>query len=102
MGRPGPRVISSTPTARPGPPPVEEDVGLGVLHHRLVDLSDILVIELVPLPVDDVLAVGDVVATCGGRGGRVTGGLGDGDREGQGWPDSLPAVPWWQMTERRS
>lgn len=29
-----------------------------------MDFSDVLVIELVPLAVDDVLAVGDVVPTC--------------------------------------
>lgn len=29
-----------------------------------MDFSDVLVIKLVPLTVDDVLAVGDVVPTC--------------------------------------
>lgn len=103
--------MSRPRVTRPRPPhpghlprgaPVEEDIGLGALHHRLVDLGDILVIELVPLPVDHVLAVGDVVAACGGRGGLVTDAPGAGARAGAGRPDSLPAVPWWQMTERRS
>lgn len=54
--------------------PVKQHVGLRVLHHRLVDFRHILVVKLVPLAVDDVLAVSDVVATC----------VESGDREGEG------------------
>lgn len=51
--------------------PVEQHVGLRVLHHRLVDLRHVLIVKLVPLAVDDVLAVGDVVATCVESGGQT-------------------------------
>lgn len=73
-----------TPTTCPGPTPIEEDIGLGILHHRFVDLGDILVIELIPLPIDHVLAVGNVVAACNRRGRWVTDTLGDkdGDKDG--------------------
>lgn len=45
--------------------PIEEHVSFGVLHHRLVHLSDVLVVKLVPLAVDHVLAVSYVVAAYG-------------------------------------
>lgn len=47
--------------------PVKQDVGLGTLHHCLVDLRDILVIKLVPLTVYYILAVCNVVTTCKGN-----------------------------------
>lgn len=47
----------------PPGPPVEEYVGLHILHHCLMDLSDILVIEFIPLPIDHILTIGNVVPT---------------------------------------
>ena len=43
--------------------PVEQDVGLCVLHHCFVHLSHILVIKLIPLTVNHILAVCYVVTT---------------------------------------
>lgn len=43
--------------------PVEEHIGLSILHHRLMDLRYILVIKLVPLTVNHVLTVRYVVTT---------------------------------------
>lgn len=43
--------------------PVEQHVGLHVLYYRLMDLGDVLVIKFVPLPIDHILAVGNVVPT---------------------------------------
>lgn len=61
---------ASSETAAPGshaegPPvsPVEQHVGLHILYHCLMDLGDILVIEFIPLPIDHVLTVGNVVPT---------------------------------------
>lgn len=43
--------------------PVEEHVGLHILYHCFMDLSDVLVIEFIPLPIDHVLTVGNIVPT---------------------------------------
>lgn len=50
--------------------PVEQHVGLCILHHRLMDFRYILIIKLIPLAVDDVLTVSYVVSTCVESGGR--------------------------------
>lgn len=47
--------------------PVEEHIGLSILHHRLMDLCYILVIKLIPLTVDHILTVRYVVTTWGER-----------------------------------
>lgn len=80
---------SPDPPPAPGPP-IEEDVGLGVLHHRLMDLGDVLVVELIPLPVDDVLAVSDVVTTCGRRGGPSRAPYREGTGRGRGGQTHCP------------
>lgn len=87
--------------------PVEQNVGLRVLHHCLVDLRHVLVIKLVPLAINDVLAVSYVVSTCSRdqRQRRWTriGLIRETTFVGQKWGEVvLPAVPWWQMTESRS
>lgn len=43
--------------------PVKKDIGLCVLDNRLMDLRYILIIKLVPLAIDDVLTICNVVAT---------------------------------------
>lgn len=47
--------------------PVEQHVGLCILHHCLMDLCDILVIKLIPLAIDHILTVSYVVSTCSTR-----------------------------------
>lgn len=44
--------------------PVEQHVGFSVLHNCLMDLCDILVIKLIPLTVDHILTVSNVMSTC--------------------------------------
>lgn len=41
--------------------PVEEHIGLHILHHRLMDLGNVLIIEFIPLPIDHILTIGNVV-----------------------------------------
>lgn len=47
--------------------PVEQDIGLSILHHGLMDLCHILIIELIPLTVDHILTVSYIVPTCVGK-----------------------------------
>lgn len=44
--------------------PIEQHVGFSVLHNCLMDLCDILVIKLIPLTVDHILTVSNVMSTC--------------------------------------
>lgn len=44
--------------------PIKQHIGFCVLHNCLMDLCDILVIKLIPLTVDDILTVSNVMSTC--------------------------------------
>lgn len=44
--------------------PIEQHISLCILHDRLVDLCDILVVKLIPLAIDHILTVSYVVSTC--------------------------------------